>query len=112
MKLPEHVLISQDKLIRYLLLPREENDKSQFLAAAGYTLTNWDVLEHDLHQLAKMYDISDSETSPYGIKYEIRGPLLGPNGRTLPVVTIRMRLGATGETRFVTLYPDREVVYQ
>ena len=108
MKLPEHVLISQDKLIRYLLLPREENDKSQFLAAAGYTLSDWDVLEHDLHQLAKMYDISDSETSSYGIKYEVRGPLHGPNGSTLHVATIWITLEATGETRFVTLFPDRE----
>ena len=47
MKLPENVIISQAKLLRYLLLPREENDKSQFLAAAGYTLSNWEVLERE-----------------------------------------------------------------
>ena len=46
--------------------------------------------------------------SPYGIKYEVRGALTGPNNKTLHVVTIWITLAATGETRFVTLFPDRE----
>jgi len=111
-RLPDDVIIPQDKLIRYLLLPREENDKSKFLALAGYTLANWEVLERDLRQLAQDNEISDIETSPYGIKYEVRGTLTGPNGRTLHVVTIWIKLEATGETRFVTLFPDREVEQQ
>ena len=109
MKLPENMIILQDKLLRYLLIPREESDKSQFLAAAGYTLANWEVLERDLYQLAKTHEISATETSPYGIKYEVRGLLQGPNGSTLHVVTIWITLEATGETRFVTLFPDREI---
>jgi hypothetical protein len=108
-KLPEQVVISQDKLLRYLLLPREENDKSKFLAAAGYTLATWEVLEHDLHQFAMRQEISELETSAYGIKYLVRGTLNGPNGRTLHVVTVWISIAATGETRFVTLFPDREV---
>jgi hypothetical protein len=67
MKLPEHIIILQDKLRRYLLISREENDKSQFLATAGYTLANWEVLERDLYQLAKTHELSATETSPYGI---------------------------------------------
>ncbi len=43
MKLQEDVVVSQNKLLRYLLLPRKENDKSKFLAAVGYTLANWEV---------------------------------------------------------------------
>jgi hypothetical protein len=108
-KLPERVVISQDKLLRYLLLPREENDKSKFLAAAGYTLATWEVLEHDLYQFAMRQEISELETSAYGIKYTVRGTLNGPNGRTLHVVTVWISIAATGETRFVTLFPDREV---
>jgi hypothetical protein len=37
MKLSEPIVIAQDKLLRYLLLLREENDKSKCLASAGYT---------------------------------------------------------------------------
>ena len=56
MKLPEDVVIPEDKLVRYLLLPREESDKSQFLGIAGYTLGTWEVLARDLHDLAKTHD--------------------------------------------------------
>jgi hypothetical protein len=107
-KLPGAIVISQDELLRYLLLPREENDQSRLLASAGYALANWQVLEHDLRQLAEVYEVFNIETSPYGPKYEIRGTLTGPNSRALPVVTIWIRLAATGETRFVTLFPDWE----
>ena len=109
MKLPEDVVVPDDKLLRYLLLPREENDKSEFLAIAGYTLATWEVLRRDLHDLARFHEVTDSLTSPYGIKHEIRGALTGPNGQTLRVVTVWITLEATGETRFVTLFPDREV---
>jgi hypothetical protein len=70
-KLPEDVVISEDKLVRYLLRPRQESDKSQFLGIAGYTLATWDVLAHDLHSLAKTREISNMTISPYGIKWEV-----------------------------------------
>jgi hypothetical protein len=107
-KLPADVVIAQEKLRHYLLLPREENDKSKFLAMAGYTLANWETLDHDLRQLAITQDISITEPSLYGTKYEVCGQLRGPNGRTLPVVTVWITLHATGETRLVTLFPDRK----
>jgi hypothetical protein len=108
-KLPDKTVIPRDKLLRYLLLPREENDKSKFLASAGYTLANWEVLERELHQLSRTCEVSNLETSPFGIMYEVRGTLTGPNARTLDVVTIWIKLEATSETRFVTLFPHREV---
>lgn len=108
-KLPNDIVIPQDKLLRYLLLPREESDKSKFLASADYTLSNWEALERDLRKLAQDHEISGVESSPYGMKYEVRGTLTGPNGRELHVVTIWIKLEATGETRFVTLFPDPEV---
>ena len=109
MKLPGEVAISQDRLLRYLLLPREENDKSGFLALAGYTLANWEVLERDLRQLITSQEASSVETSPFGIKYEVRGKVTGPNGYILDVVTVWIKLQAIEEIRFVTLFPDTEV---
>lgn len=96
--------------MRYLLLPRDENDKSEFLAIAGYTLDTWEVLKRDLYDLAKFHEAVDTVTSPYGTKHELRGILTGPNRQTLHVVTVWITLAATGETRFVTLFPDREAV--
>jgi len=68
-------------------------------------LANWEVLERDLRALAATNEVANVELSPFGIKYEVRGALRGPNGRVLHVVTIWIKLGATGETRFVTLFP-------
>ena len=108
MKLPEDVVIPDDKLVRSLLLPRQDSDKSQFLSLAGYTLATWEVLAHDLHNLAKTHEIADMTIAPYGIKWEVQGTLAGPNGQGLRVVTIWMTLEASEETRFVPLFPDRE----
>ena len=72
MKLPEDVVIPEDKLVRYLLLPREENDKSQFLGIAGYILGTWEVLARDLHDLAKTYE-AVTQKSPCEGKRVIMG---------------------------------------
>jgi hypothetical protein len=52
MKLPRDVVIAEEKLTQYLLIWRTRNDKSGYLARAGYELSNDDVLEADLRQLA------------------------------------------------------------
>ena len=109
MKLPGDVKVPKDKLLQYLLLPREENDKSEFLKLAGYRLSNWEELRKDLIKLVKRNEVTETESSPYGTKYEIRGKLTGPNGRELHVVSIWIELDGSGEIRFVTLFPDREV---
>jgi len=54
-------------------------------------------------------DVLKIEASPYGTKYEVRGTLSGIKHHKLHVITIWIKLEATGETRFVTLFPDREV---
>jgi hypothetical protein len=71
-------------------------------------LGTWEVLARDLHGLAKTYEISDKAISPYGIKWEVQGSLTGPNSQVLYVVTVWITLETSGETRFVTLFPDKE----
>lgn len=48
--LPEDALISETKLTKYLLVLLPKDDKSQFLAQAGYTIENWQQLEQDLRE--------------------------------------------------------------
>lgn len=50
MKLPSNSIISKDKIIRYLLLPRQEDDKSKYLYNAGYSLSLWEQLEKDIRK--------------------------------------------------------------
>jgi len=107
MKLPPDALIARRKLDEYLLRHRDEDDKSGFLALAGYTLQNADQLLNDLRAQLLHLDAELFDQTEYGPKYRIRGTLTGPNGRALCVVTIWMKEEATGQTKFVTLLPDK-----
>lgn len=107
MKLPLDTLIAREKLADYLLRHRVEDDKSRFLAQAGYNLQNTDQLMIDLRTQLLPLEATQIEETDYGPKFVIRGSLIGPNGVSLRVVTVWMTEVATGSTKFITLYPDK-----
>jgi hypothetical protein len=107
MKLPADTLLDPRKFTHYLLKLRLADDKSQFLAQAGYTLQNADRLISDIREQILPLDVDLFDETEYGPKYRIRSTLTGPNGRVLRVSTIWMKENATNQTKFVTLYPDR-----
>ncbi len=107
MKLPTNSVIAPRKLTQYLLRLRLEDDKSQFLALAGYTLENADRLMSDIREQILPLEAELFDETEYGPKYRIRGSLTGPNGRALRVSTIWMKENATNQTKFVTLFPDK-----
>lgn len=107
MTLPEYTIIAPAKLTRYLLRPRSEDDKSRFLAQAGYTLENSDRLMADLRQQILPLEAELLDETEYGTKYQIRGTLTGPNARALRILTVWMKESATNQTKFVTLFPDK-----
>jgi len=107
MKLPENALINSEKLTQYLLVPRKRNDKSQWLAEAGYTLDNWQILEKDLRNQILIIDAIPTEKTKFGQMFEISGDLFGPNGNGLSVITIWMTEIESKITKFITIYPDK-----
>ena len=109
MRLSKDALISDEKLVKYLLVPKKRNDKSQWLAQAGYTLETWPILKADLRNQVLPGNASLIESTDYGIMYEIRSRLTGPNGTNLPVCTVWMVEKVTGIAKFITMYPDRRV---
>ncbi|MEA5605747.1 hypothetical protein [Nostoc sp. UHCC 0252] len=52
MKIPLDAIIADEKITRYLLVPREQDDKSKFLALAGFTQDNPELLKAAIRQLA------------------------------------------------------------
>ena len=108
MRLPADTAIAREKVADYLLRPRPENDKSQFLASAGYTPAHAGQLNTDIREQLLALDAEFQETTEYGDKYRIEGYLRGPNGRELSVVSIWMTESTTGTTKFITLYPAKE----
>jgi len=107
LKLPVKTLFHPEKFTRYLLTYRKRNDKSQWLSQAGYSLENWQVLENDLREQILSCDAKPIEDTEYGQLYEIVGTLVGPNGRKLSVNTIWIAEAATGNTKFITMFPGR-----
>jgi hypothetical protein len=88
MKLSAQAVIDPRKITDYLLRPLEDSDKSAFLARAGYTEDNPEVLLSDIrHQLLPL-DAVDLGPFAFGRKYEITGTLTGPTGRSLRVRSI------------------------
>lgn len=107
MRLPNDALIAPEKFTKYLLVRRPVGDKSELLKQAGYTLDNWQRLEEDIRQQILSQDAVTLEKTSYGDFFEIRGLLVGPNGRILRVRTVWIKETESGLTKFVTLYPDR-----
>jgi|SRR5207253_8292957 len=109
MKLPaaERAVIARAKIRDYLLSRSHPvgRFKAPFFTSLGYTSANWRRLEQDLLTLAVSGDAERGKDSPYGQKYEIRGTLNGPSGRSARVLTVWIILFGSDVPQFVTAFP-------
>jgi len=103
--LDRQATIAEAKLTKYLLIERPKDDKSGFLAQAGYNLDNWRQLRQELRQFLFNQAILHKTTN-FGDIYEIKGILVGVNGINLRIATYWIVDSLTNETKFVTLLPD------
>jgi hypothetical protein len=105
-KIPTESIIAPEKLTQYLLLPKRKNDKANFLAQAGFTLENPEVLEKAIRAQIAEHDAVWEREDAYGVIYQVTGALHGPHG-ILAVVTIWIEQKQDNVFRFVTLKPAR-----
>jgi hypothetical protein len=108
LKLPDDSIISSEKITEYLLKWQPDNDESQFLARAGYSSDNWQRLLEDIRTQILPVEAELMRKTAYGDLFRIRGNLLGPNGIFLRVITVWMVEYASRQTKFITLFPDKE----
>lgn len=108
MKIPDDAIIPDAKLTRYLLTPKARNDKSKFLAQAGFTLNNPDALKEALRSLVNTNLASEDDRNEYGTFYRVIGQLIGSNGVVLAVVTIWLKRQVDSQYQFITLKPFKE----
>ena len=106
MNIPAQAIIAREKLTHYLLVPKRKNDKSRFLAQAGFTLANPHALETAIRQLLRENEAVVDRENEYGTFYQVQGDLRGPDG-ILTVVTVWILQDINGTFRFVTLKPAR-----
>jgi hypothetical protein len=108
MKILPDAIIAREKLTDYLLTPRQEDDKARFLNQAGFTQDNPDDLETAIRRLTASEEASSDRVDEYGIFYQVRGEIVGPNERSLSVITIWLEEAVSGDVRFITLKPWRK----
>jgi hypothetical protein len=111
MKIPDDAAIPNEKLTGYLLVLKARDDKSKFLAQAGFTQTNPEDLKAAIRLLADSVEAVEDRTNEYGVFYQVRGKLIGVNGVSLAVVTIWLLRRVDGQFQFVTLKPNKESSY-
>jgi len=76
-----------------------------FFKSLGYSGHAWEDLRCDLHSLAETEKATLGEQTKYGQKYEIRGTLTGPSGKSASVLTVWIIRWEEDVPRFVTAFP-------
>ena len=112
MNIPSDAVIPSAKLNRYLLVKQVRNDKSKFLAQAGFTLNNYTALKKALRELVLTNEAIEDRTEEYGTYYQVTGLLKGLNGVDLDVVTIWLERKIDKQFQFVTLLPNKTKLRQ
>ncbi|AFY50922.1 hypothetical protein Nos7524_5198 [Nostoc sp. PCC 7524] len=108
MKIPSDAIIADEKITRYLLVPREQDDKSKFLAQAGFTKENPELLKAAIRQLVDSTTAIQDRDNEYGVFYRVTGELIGLKGRNLAVITVWLQRSVDGKFQFITLKPNKE----
>lgn len=106
MKLRGPIIIPDAKLTQYLLVPKARNDKSKFLAQAGFTAENPEELKQAFLQLIQTHEAELDYENEYGTFYLVEGNLIGPKS-TLIVVTVWLKRTVDGIIQFITLKPSK-----
>jgi hypothetical protein len=110
-RIPTDAIIPDDKLTRYLLVYKARNDKSKFLAQAGFTQENPEALRAAIQAVAESGEAVEDRTNEYGTFYQVEGELTGTNEVNLSVTTIWLQRQIDCKFQFVTLKPRKESRY-
>jgi len=72
-------------------------------------MENWQSLKTDLLNMVISEEAKIGQESQYGLKYEVRGTIIGPSGKKADVVTVWIVLTGEDIPRFVTAFPGEKV---
>jgi len=109
MRIPgaERALISEDKLVRYLLNWDHPDgaSKARVLAHAGFDGARPYELDQALREQHLAVEAQRGKPSPFGRKYEITQLLSGPEG-TVTVTSVWMIRHGESFPRLITIVPE------
>lgn len=104
----EHAVISVEKVRDYLLNAehRRGGAKARLLHALGYSRSDPMRLADDLREQHLIRDDAMAVESPYGERFDVRGPLVTPSGREVAMRSIWQIDTGTAQPRLITMYPE------
>lgn len=108
MRIPEDLIIPDAKITHYLLVQKARNDKSKFLAQAGFTQENSEALRTAIQTQAAATEAVEDRSNEYGTFYQVEGDLVSVSGVRLSVVTVWLQRQINGKFQCVTLKPRKE----
>jgi hypothetical protein len=106
MIIPKDAIIAEEKVRDYLLVPLDADDKSGYLALAGYTREEYWELLRDIRNQLLPAEAQFQYRNKFGDFFIVRGVLQGSNGKRLVVHSIWV-LDVDNIVRFVTLRPGK-----
>ena len=103
----DRAIIAAEKLTAYLLNVSHKRGaaKARLLLGLGYQTATPQVLESDLRTQHLSLDITRTSENPYGVVFEIEGPIKTPGGKTVRFCSIWQVDTGTDVPRFITMYP-------
>ena len=108
MKIPDDAVIPDGKITHYLLALKAKDDKSQFLAQAGFTQDNPDLLKAAIRELANNVEAIPDMQNEYGLFFLVIGEITGTGDRQLAVTTVWLQRAIDRKFQFITLKPYKE----
>ena len=103
----DRAIIAIEKLTSYLLNPvhKRGGAKARLLLSLGYQTDAPHVLESDLRAQHLSLNATRTSQNPYGVAYEIEGPVTTPSGRSVRFCSIWQIDTGSEVPRFITMYP-------
>ncbi|MCU0542709.1 MAG: hypothetical protein MUE44_11010 [Oscillatoriaceae cyanobacterium Prado104] len=107
MRIPSNLVIQDQKITNYLLVYQPKDDKSEYLALAGYSQENWQILKNDIMEAVGVAEVAEVTPTDWGTRFKVKSQWYGPNGRLVKVITIWQQDEESDTVKFITLYPDK-----
>lgn len=97
---------SYEKIVGYLLNPGhpEGGDKCEYFTRFGFSVAQWEVLAAALIDHATANEVVKTETTKYGTRYVVEGPIKSPDKRNPDIRSVWFIRNDENFPRLVTAY--------
>lgn len=105
----EDVVVPEAKITHYLLAETHPTGrgKAQFFVSLGFRAESWRTLAAALRQHAQDCELAAVETTSFGRRYVVEGPIKSPDGRNPNLRSVWFVEGEGEPPRLVTAYACR-----